>query len=220
MDSLAVCCMGLKLRYNLFYNTTAAAVYGAYVSFFEERDRPLRPTGNERHRIDFHHTHNGWVVVALDAGWEWEERREVQLLVSRRLLCPGFLAFVYDGDYWGYEFFDHGEPLDHFVQESTGQPIGFPDEDCRGKAEVVAEHLPVLRAADIAPYLMQKHDWVIAEGADVPARPGDEFCRFDECAVLDFLRMLGVHVSLQAGYVGVESPVYRSVFTVSQDGRD
>lgn len=204
--------MGLKLRYNLFHGTTSAAVCGAYTSFYERRGRPLQLTGGAARRLDFYQETNGWVVVSLDGGWEWKERREAQLFVSRCLWCPGFLVFVYDGSYWGYEFFDHGEVFDHFVQEDTGQPIGFPGADCRGRPEVVAEHLPFLGAEDIAPYLVQKHDWVIPAGMDVPARPGDEFVRFDECAVLDFLRMLGVPVGLQGGYVRVQSPVYRSVF--------
>jgi hypothetical protein len=207
--------MGLKLRYQLFHNTTAAAVHGAYVSFYEERGRPLQFAGEDRQRIDFHDENNGWVVVALDGGWEWKERREVQLFISRRLWCAGFLAFVYDGDYWGYEFFDHGTAFDHFVQDGTGQPIGFPGENCRGRPEVLVKHLPFLRVEDIAPYLVQMHDWVIPEGMNVPARPGDEFSRFEECALLDFLRMLGVHVVLQDRYVRVQSPVHRSVFKVS-----
>jgi len=102
--------------------------------------------------------------------------------------------------------------LDHFVQEGTGQPIGFPNEDCRGRTEVIAEQLPFLRVEDVAPYLVQTEDCVIPEGMDVPARPGDEFRRFEECAVLDFLRMLGVRVQRQDGYVRTESPVYRTLF--------
>jgi hypothetical protein len=207
--------MGLNLRYNLFHNTTAPAVYGAYVSFYEQRGRPLQFTGEDWQRIDFHHENNGWVVVALDGGWEWKERREVQLSVSRRLGCPGFLVFVYDGDYWGYEFFDHSAVLDHFVQEATGEPVGFSGEDCRGRPEVVAEHLRFLRAEDIAPYLVQMHNWVIPADMNIPARPGDEFRRFDECAVLDFLRMLGVRAGLDDGHVRAQSPVYRSAFKVN-----
>jgi hypothetical protein len=204
--------MGLKLRYNLFHNTTAAAVYGAYASFYEQRGRPFAHKGTDHKRIDFHCENNGWVIVSLDGGWEWKERREVQLFVSRRLWCPGFLVFVYDGEYWGYEFFNHGAVLDHFVQESTGQPIGFPGEDCHGRPEILGEHLPFLSVADIAPYLVQCTDFVIPEGLDVPARAGDEFRRFDECSILDFLRMLGVTVELRDGYVRVQSPIYRTVF--------
>jgi len=147
----------------------------------------------------------------LGSGWEWKVRREAQLFVSRTLWCPGFLIFVYDGNYWGYEFFDHGEVLDHFVQEATGEPIGFPGEDCRGNAAVLVEHLPFLNVADVASYLVQKTDWVIPAGMNIPARPGDEFRRFDECAVLDFMRMLGVGVERHDGYVRLKAPVYRSV---------
>jgi hypothetical protein len=204
--------MGLFLRYNLFANTTAAAVYGCYTSFYAKRGRPLDRIGDERDRIEFHNEENRWVVVNLDRGWEWKERREVQQFVSQRLWCPGFLVFVYDGDYWGYEFFLHGTPLDHFVQEATGQPVGFPGEDCHGNPQVIAEHLPWLRVEDVAPYLVQKHDWVIPEGADVPARPGDEFRRFDECSVVDFLRMLGIAVEVRDQYVRLRSSVYRSAF--------
>lgn len=208
--------MGLKLRYHLFHDTTAAAVYGAYASFYAQQGRPLQLTGDETRRLDFYQENNGWVVVSLDGGWEWKERREAQLFVSRRLWCPGFLVFVYDGDYWGYEFFDHGEVFDQFVQEGTGQPIGFPGADCRGRPEVVAAHLRFLRAEDIAPYLVQKHDWVIPAGMGVPARPGDEFRRFDECAVLDFLRMLGVRVGLQDEYLREQGPLYQSAFRRSE----
>jgi hypothetical protein len=204
--------MGSKARYNLSHGTTAAAVYGAYVSLYAQRGRPLQLAGDEARRMDFYHENNGWVVVALDGGWEWKDRREVELSVSRRLGCPGFLVFVYDGDYWGYEFFNQGEVFDHFVQEDTGKPIGFPGADCRGRPEVVAGHMPFLREEDIARCLVQKHEWVIPTGMDFPARPSDEFRRFDECAVLDFLRILGVRVGLQEGYVEQDGPLYLSVF--------
>ena len=184
-----VCHLGLKLRYNLFCSS-AAPVYDAFASFYGRRGSKLQPAGDGQGSLNFYSENNGWTVVDLGSGWEWKVRREAQLFVSRTVSCAGFLVFVYDGDYWGYEFFDRGEVLDHFVQEATGEPIGFPGEDCRGNPSVVAERLPFLRAEDIAPYLVQMHDWVIPEGMDVPARPADEFRRFDECAVLDFCECL------------------------------
>jgi hypothetical protein len=210
--------MGLMLRCNLFHGTTAAAVYGAYVSFYEQRHRPLRVMGEDWQRIDFHCESNGWVVVSLDEGWEWKERREAQLFASRRLWCPGFLVFVYDGDYWGFEFFDRGEILDRFVQESSEAHRWFPGEGCQGNRQILVQHLPFLRMEDIGPYLVQKHDWVIPASVDSPARPGDGFHRFDECAVVDFLRMLGVDVELRDGYVCVKSSLYRSVFKAETAG--
>jgi hypothetical protein len=206
--------MGLFLRYNLFHKVSASLVYGAYCSFYEKRGRPLQQIGSERQSIDFYCEENDWTVVDLDAGWEWKERREAQLLVSRRLGCSGFLIFVFDGDYWGYEFFNNGVVLDHFVQESEAAATWFPSDDCKGNAEILVKHLPPLKANDVVPYLIQKHDWAIPGGMDVPARPGDQNRRFNGCAVLDFLRMLGVRVEVVDGYVTLQSQVFRSVFKV------
>jgi len=187
------------------------------VSIREKEGRPLQSTGQDCQRIDFYQECDSWVVVSLDRGWEWKERREAQISVSRRLWCPGFLVFVYDGNYWGYEFFAHGKVFDHFVQEAVGPSVGFPGEDCRGKPELIVEHIPSLQAEDFVPYLVQMHDWVVPEGANIPARPGDEFGRFEECAVVDFLRMLGVPIRLQEGYVCPQTPVFRSAFKVTDD---
>src|SRR3954447_26442196 len=114
--------MGLMLRYYLFHGVTADTVSGALQSFYAARRRPLKPsnasTAISGDALTIHDADNNWVAVELDRGWEWKERREAQLFVSKRLWCPGFLICVYDGDYWGYEFFDRGEVLDHFVQQS------------------------------------------------------------------------------------------------------
>ena len=206
--------MGLKLRYQMFRDTTAEAVYDAFCSFYAARGRPLRPMGGDWERIDIHREADGWVVVNLDGGWEWKVRREAQLAVSRQLCCTGFLVFVFDGDYWGYEFFDRGEALDQFVQESSSAAEWFPDRDCRGDAALVASRLSYLKPQEFAPYLMQMQDWVEPEGMDVPARPGDQFRRSDECAALDFLRLLGVAVERRDGYVRLMAPVFRSAFNV------
>ena len=208
--------VGLALRYNLFYSTSEA-VYDAFASFYGRRGSRLHAVDdvgsrlNDYCAINFHREHNGWTVVDLDGGWEWKVRREAQLFVSQSLRCPGFLIFVYDGDYWGYEFSDCGEAIDHFVQEASGEPIGFPGEDCRGNPSVIAEHLPFLRVEDIAPYLVQKPDWPTPESINVPARPGDEFRRFDECAVLDFVRMLRVPVDIVSSVVRLKAPLLKSV---------
>ncbi len=183
----------------------------------------------------------------MDSGWEWEIRRAALLFVSQRLDCAGFLVFVYDGDYWGYEFFNRGVALDHFVQAEEwdeGYPITWFEEDCAGDANVVARELPHLEVSDIAPYLMRDPLWATATEAEkrwnaeermdernphsegrweaqkllnVPAREGDEFSRFEECAALDFLRMLGVRVELRERYVTFLSPKYRSFWISDQN---
>jgi len=189
------------LRYNLFYST-AGAVFEQFTSNFRRRGLAAD--------INFYREDNGWVAAELDRGWEWEIRREVQLVVSDALGCPGFLVFVYDGDYWGYEFFDRGVAVDHFVQKPTGEPVGFPGRDCRGNPFVLAERLPFLKVDDIAPYLVQKPEWPMSDELNVPARAGDGWPRFDELAVLDFLRMLGVQTQVRGGYIEPVGQLFRS----------
>ncbi|SRR6266545_1702132 len=204
--------MGLMLRYNLFRDVTAPAVYGMLLNFYAQRGRPLKHAGTDDERIDVHDADNGWVVVELDSGWEWNERRQAQRYVSQHLVCAGLLVFVYDGDYWGYELFNHGVVLDQFTQESSDTPVGFPNKPTQGNAAILAAQLPFLRETDVAPYLTQMHDWSIPADANTKARPEDEYNRFDECAVLDFLRMLGVAVSVENGYVQLASRRYRSLW--------
>ena len=71
---------------------------------------------------------------------------------------------------------------------------------------MIVEHLPFLDFKVIALYLRQK-----PSDADPPelkgkVHPGDEFDRFDECAVLDFLRALGIRIELEDGIVTLQSP--------------
>src|SRR5690606_14733768 len=135
--------VGLFLRYNLFYSP-ADAVYEAFAAFYGRRGSRLQPAEQDQARLNFYREHNGWAVVDLGSGWEWKVRREAQLFVSQTLWCPGFLIFVYDGDYWGYEFFSRGEVVDCFVQEAIEAPVRFPDKDCGGDPRAITEQLPFL----------------------------------------------------------------------------
>ena len=197
--------MGLKLRYSLFRSASAKNVHAAFRSFYRTRGSTAD--------IDIYHQHNGWTAADLHRAWaHWPEHREALRFVSRSLGCPAFLVFVFDGDYWGYEFVADGDPIDHFVQWPEPDWIPFPGEDGRGHAERIVERLPFLRKEEIAPYLVQRDmgSHLDDDPMDVPARPGDEFRRFDECAVLDFLRMLGVDIQLRDHYVTLRAARFRS----------
>ncbi len=123
--------MGLSLRYNLYHNVSADAVFGCYKPIFANGNTTVTSCGAQHlPRIDIHASEAGWVVVNLDAGWEWCDRRVFQLYVSSQLDCPGFLIFVYDGDFWGYEFFGHGQALDWFLQDPDEVDIWFPHRPC------------------------------------------------------------------------------------------
>jgi hypothetical protein len=197
--------MGLKLRYNLFYGVESKAVYGALKWFWAKQHHqvlttPLRslPAVASDEYLLYQAT-DGWTLLDWNGGWEWTLRRRMQLHVSQVLGCAGLLVFVYDGDYWGYELFNDGVEIDHFVQNREAVDW-FPDRSCAGQPEVFAAQFPGtrFRAVDIAPYLVPRSeaglddlDW------NRPARLGDQFSRGDECAVLDFLRMLGVGIQLR-----------------------
>jgi hypothetical protein len=220
--------MGLKLRLNLYYQVEARAVYGAYKAFYAARGRDFLDSGNESGEFTLHDQDQNWTALSLDAGWEWSLRRQAQLEVSRRLGCKGFLIFVYDGNYWGYEFFRSGEPLDQFVQDEE-PPCGvdwFPGKSCAGNPRLLASEFPCLTENSLAAYLVRDPLWMRTHGEltddehearwaehrrlDVPARPGDEFTRFSECAVLDFLRFLGVRIELRDSYATVLAKKFRS----------
>jgi hypothetical protein len=86
----------------------------------------------------------------------------------------------------------------------------------------LAEHLPDLDNDVLNQYLVQRPSWNDFENAenpraawlqelhawDVKVQPTDEFTRFSECAVLDFLRYLGVRVDLRDHYVTLQAPVW------------
>jgi hypothetical protein len=195
--------VALFLRYGLFRSVTEQDVFAALGSFYRQRHATAD--------VEVHCQHNEWTVAVFDAGWRlWPEHRDALRFVSRALSCPAFLVFVYDGDYWGYEFVDHGDSIDYFVQRREPDWDAFPGENYRGNAQRIAERLPFLEIGDIAPYLVQADDLGSdVDPLNVPARAGDEFARFDECAVVDFLRMLGVQVKLRSGRITPPAPVFR-----------
>jgi len=213
--------LGLALRLNAFRDVDAADVYGALETFYARRGGVLISEPDRLRSYDLRERRGRWCVLEWDAGWEWKLRREAQLHVSRQLGVPGLLVFVYDGDYWGYELFDRGEALDHFVQTAMDPVITFPGRRCDGDGALLARTLG-LSEADVAPYLSRWHGWhERSRRAEERARPGDEFTRWDECAVLDFLRALEVDVALVGYAVEFASPIWRSFRPsfLTSDGR-
>jgi hypothetical protein len=203
--------VGLALRLNLFRDVEPTDVYGALASFYEKRGAVMVAEPDGTRSYDLHERRGRWCLLQWDGGWEWQERRAAQLHVSKQLGVPGLMVFVYDGDYWGYELFDRGEAKDHFVQTSMDPVITFREADCSGDAAVLAATLG-LDEAVVAPYLARWHGW------HERARPSDEFTRWDECAVLDFLRTIGVDVALAGYAVEFAAPVWRSFRPAFGDG--
>lgn len=224
--------MGLKLRLNLFYEVGAHDVYRAFEEFYQQRGQCLYESGAESNIYKLHERENRWTMLEWNGGWEWDIRRKAQLHVSKALGCLGFLIFVYDGDYWGYELFKNGEVLDRFVQmeETHEGSIWFPNELCHGNCDLIARELPFLSADEVAPFLMQNptglrfaeglseeendleidRRWALRKRLNVPAKEGNQFGRFDECAVLDFLSLLGVSWEMKANHIDFPAPWHRT----------
>lgn len=207
------------MRDSLFYGVDPARVFGVYARFWADLGYPLSVLDDpDPHQnfaeFDLYEPNNGWTILSWNAGWEWDLRRQAQMAVSRELGCAGLLTFVYDGEYWGYELFRDGTILDHFVQDGEEAGTWFPGSDCRGRADLLAAPFPWVSVGDAAAYLVQQPDVLESfaeyDRLNVPARPGDEFSRFAECAIIDFWRLLGVAVESRDGYVTTISPIWRA----------
>ena len=86
-------------------------------------------------------------TVTLGVACDWKLSRKAQLHLSRELGKPGLLVFTSAAGNWGYEFFDSGRTLDHFVRRYGSVPIGFPVRGSAGKPDVLDQ----LKAAAAAP---------------------------------------------------------------------
>lgn len=111
--------------------------------------------------------------------------------LSKALLGPVLLLFIYDGDHWGYNFYADGWELDRF---DTIPDYYCPITDCQrqrqaGSPEVLARYFPVL-PGDVRDYLVF---WTQEDlnGAEHLAYPGDRFPRGDCWQMSDFLARLG-----------------------------
>ncbi|HEY3320921.1 MAG TPA: hypothetical protein VGP72_10690 [Planctomycetota bacterium] len=225
--------MGLKLRVNTFFQVNAEDVYSAYLQFYGPgavlEDFPC----GEQDQYVLRQRRQDWTILEWDGGWEWLVRRQAELHVSNLLKCRGFLLFVFDGDYWGYEYFSSGTILDHFVQveKPCDGADWFPGQNTSGKPDLIAGEFPWLSKADIANYFVRnpiddiaepnpgesqieydRRIWAEHQRLNVPARDGDEFKRFDECAILDFMRLLGIPVELRGKRVTFIAPEYKRFF--------
>lgn len=219
--------MGLKMRFNLFYQVPHEAVYESIAQFYSRAGKHLLNSGEEHFRYDLHKLDAEWVTLQLGGGWYWKEWQEAQVFTSQILNCTNFLFFVYDGDYWGYQLCSHGKVLDQFIQrdETSDGTVWFPGEPATGNPELLATKFSWLKAERIAPYLQKLPPYGLAgdymaeeKRLNIRVQPQDEFCRFDECSILNFLRLLHVSVQLcdvtEGGYTfsGVTflSPLWKS----------
>jgi hypothetical protein len=202
--------MGFSLRMNLFHGVAPDAIAACAEDFFRRKKRKISHTLKDEYRWqrwDFYKESNEWtpMVVGYSAGVvERREWRKLELEISERLSCDGFLFFAYDGDYWGYEFFSKGRMLDQFSQDQEqGGESDYWEKgtELRGDVPLLLARFPHLSECELQEHLAPRPQ--IGDGDvlrilkeyEVRVRPGDKYVRGVGIGVLAFLEYLGVAVS-------------------------
>jgi hypothetical protein len=107
--------MGLSIRLNLFHQVTPEEVYAALGSFYRQREQALMDHGNLVSRCVLHEQARGWTLLPMYSK-PFQGLRQLQLQISGKLHCLGFLLAVPKSVFWDHEFSRNGEALDQFVQ--------------------------------------------------------------------------------------------------------
>jgi hypothetical protein len=98
------------------------------------------------------------------------------------------LLYIYDGDYWAYELYHHGEKIDQFDPwpDYFGGASEELIQELKGNAELIAKYFSVDKA-EIEKYLVRWADKKHGE----KAYEDDEFEYWSDWQMLDFMRKLG-----------------------------
>ena len=113
---------------------------------------------------------------------------ELAECLSIKLETAVLLLYIYDGDFWAYEFYEKGECLDKF----NPLPDYFEDMDLeqiaqyKGNSKVIAEYFDV-NEEDIEKYFIP---WTDEVGVDDKAYEKDEF-GFEDWQMGDFMKKIG-----------------------------
>ena len=129
---------------------------------------------------------DGDVVVHLNFGCTGYD--ELCECMSIKLDTAVLLLYIYDGDFWAYEFYEKGEPLDKF----NPIPDYFEDmpveqrEEYNGDAKVIAQYF------DVSPQEIEKYfiRWTDEISVDDKAYEKDEF-GYEDWQMADFMKKIG-----------------------------
>lgn len=209
--------MGLNMRFCLFQGVSEEQVLKGCSVFYARKGRRLVESGDAYFRYDLHQCEDDWVILNIGAASQLSEwRQQAQIEVSAFLTCKSLLMFVHDGDYWGYQYCTSGEVSDRFLQSDEHKGAVFPNHPANGNLRVLAQGFPWLTPEQIGPYLTKlpelgTEDYLeTMKRLDIRVQPQDEFTRFEECAILNFLRLLRVKVEVRSGMVTFLAPVWRT----------
>ena len=128
------------------------------------------------------------VMVLFNDGFCGYESAAAQL--SLKTALPLLLVYIYDGDFWGYYFYQNGNKLDEFctMPDYFVEDEEETDAEKMGDASVLAAHFGVA-AADIQNYLVAWTDEML--DGEIEAYAEDEAVYGDCWQAADFMRRLG-----------------------------
>lgn len=168
--------MGVFLEVMLFPGSQAEQCRQAFNSCPQEPEMHVRPAD-----CIWEQYARGAAVMLNDDGIAYDMLEPL----SRALDCPVMLLYIYDDDYWGYEFWRNGRQIDQFASLpdyfEPGQP---PDKP--GDAQLLARFFGV-EPDKIARYLKP---WAEEEMGRF-AYPDDKFVQGDSWQLADFMAALG-----------------------------
>lgn len=101
---------------------------------------------------------------------------------------PCLMLYMYDGDYWGYWFYENGDCIDRFepIPDYFEEPSEETIQKTKGDADIIAKYFHVDRTK-IERYLERWTD----ELRRTTAYEEDEHCYGDDWQIVDFMGKLG-----------------------------
>lgn len=112
--------------------------------------------------------------------------------ISKELMCPAMLCYIYDGDFWGYHLFDRGSEVDSFnpMPEYFEEISQEEKQRLSGNSKVIAQYFNVDESR-IKKYLIQ-WDEDILDADELPkAYESDEFGIGEDWQMADFMKAIG-----------------------------
>lgn len=135
--------------------------------------------------------YNRGVNVLLEDNMEFGCEKIAKTL-SKELSCPVMLCYIFDGDFWGYFFYNKGEDLDWFM--SMPDYFGEAPEEERqmaaGDSKMIADFFYV-EEGKIENYLQIWPMDIWDREEDTYAYEGDEYPAGQCWQIVDFMRAIG-----------------------------
>jgi hypothetical protein len=177
--------MGLFLALNSVVGGTSAEVVSALSEFSGKHSGHLRPKERDATLMVIAAGKAGVTVFYPSEFLAWDDAAE---FLSVRLGKQVFSFHIHDGDLWMFHLYVGGEMVTAFnpIPDYWGDVSD--EEEMRGDAAIVVQHVPGVTAASIERYLVR---WDLDADSPGKAYPDDEFLIGTDWQLCDFMKKLG-----------------------------